>query len=143
MPKVIKVLYHDPEMPKLGITDKGDWIDLYTAENVLLSAGQYKRISLGVSMELPEGYEALVIPRSSTFEKYGLLLSNSVGLIDESYKGDNDIWQFPAHATRDVFVPKHTRLCQFRILEHQPVVSLQEVAQLGNKNRNGFGSTGR
>ena len=143
MPKVIKVLYHDPEMPKLSITEIGDWIDLYTAEDILLQEGQYKRVSLGISMELPEGYEAIVIPRSSTFEKYGLLLSNSMGLIDESYKGDGDVWQFPAYATRMVFVPKYTRLCQFRILQHQPVVALQEVAELGNKNRNGFGSTGR
>lgn len=142
MLKVIRIKYHDDKMPRLRKTEAGDWIDLYTAEDVLLGAGQYKRVSLGVSMELPEWYEALVIPRSSTFEKYGLICSNSVGMIDEAYKGDGDIWQFPVYATRDVFVPKYTRICQFRILQHQPLLSLQEVKSLGNQDRKGFGSTG-
>lgn len=93
-------------------------------------------------MQLPEGYEALVIPRSSTFKKYGIIQANSVGLIDETYCGNNDEWHFPAYATIDVFIPKNTRICQFRIQKHQPVLYFKEVDNLGNKDRSGFGSTG-
>ena len=140
--KTIKIKYHDDDIIRIEKIAKSDWIDLRTAQDTLLEAGQFKMIPLGVSMELPEGYEALVIPRSSTFKKYGVLLSNSIGLIDEAYKGDGDIWQFPAYATREVFIPKNTRICQFRIIEHQPEIEFDEVVVLGNGDRGGFGSTG-
>lgn len=122
---------------------KGDWIDLRCAEDTVLKAGEYKLIPLGVAMELPSGYEALCAPRSSTFKNYGILLANSIGIIDETYKGDNDQWHFPAYATRDVTIPKNERICQFRIIEHQPEVEFEEVESLGNSDRGGIGSTGK
>ena len=139
---VIKIKYLRG-IEKINIIKKGNWIDLRAAEDVELKAGQYKLIPLGVAMELPAGYEAIVAPRSSTFKKYGLLLINSIGVIDESYCGDNDEWQFPALAMRDTVIPKNERICQFRIIEHQPLIELQEVETLGNEDRGGFGSTGR
>ena len=98
-------------------------------------------IPLGVAMELPKGYEALVAPRSSTFKKYGVLLANSIGVIDESYCGDNDEWKFLAYATRDVVIEEDERICQFRIIRHQPEIEFEEVFELGNTDRGGMGST--
>jgi dUTP pyrophosphatase len=121
----------------------GDWIDLRAAVDVEMKAGEYKMIPLGVAMELPKGFEALVAPRSSAFRRYGVLLANSIGVIDESFKGDNDEWNFLAYAIRDTVVPKNERICQFRIIEHQPSVELVEVDTLGNPDRGGIGSTGR
>ena len=121
----------------------GDWIDLRAAEDIVLKAGEFKLIPLGVAMELPKGYEALVAPRSSTFKKLGILLANSIGIIDESYKGDNDEWHFPAYAMKDTTVHKNERICQFRIIQHQPLIHLIEVDSLGNADRGGIGSTGR
>ena len=121
----------------------GDWIDLRAAEDVTMKAGEYRMIPLGVAMELPLGYEALVAPRSSTFKKYGLILANSIGIIDESYKGDNDEWNFLAYAMRDAIIHKNERICQFRIIQHQPLIHLIEVEHLGNADRGGIGSTGR
>ena len=121
----------------------GDWIDLRAAEDIVLKAGEFKLIPLGVAMELPEGYEALVAPRSSTFKKMHILLANSIGIIDESYKGDNDEWHFPAYAVKDTFIHKNERICQFRIIQHQPLIHLMEVDHLGNADRGGIGSTGR
>lgn len=121
----------------------GDWIDLRAAEDIEMKAGEFKLIPLGVAMELPSGYEALVAPRSSTFKKMNILLANSIGIIDESYKGDNDEWHFPAYATQDTFIRKNERICQFRIIQHQPLIHLLEVDHLGNADRGGIGSTGR
>ena len=121
----------------------GDWIDLRAAEDVCLNAGEFKLIPLGVAMELPKGYEALVAPRSSTFKKLDILLANSIGIIDESYKGDNDEWHFPAYAVKDTTIHKDERICQFRIIQHQPLIHLVEVDHLGNEDRGGIGSTGR
>ena len=121
----------------------GDWIDLRCAEEVTMKAGEYRLIPLGVAMELPHGYEALVAPRSSTFKKYGILLANSIGIIDESYNGDNDEWNFIAYATKDTKVHKNERICQFRIIQHQPLIHLEEVDCLGNPDRGGIGSTGK
>lgn len=138
----IKVKYH-ADIPPLEMTDRGDWIDLRVAEEVHLKAGEYKLISLGVSMELPKGYEALVIPRSSTFKNWGVLQTNSCGLIDNSYCGDNDIWKFPALATRDVLIEKNSRICQFRIQKKMENVEFETVSTLNNTNRGGFGSSGK
>lgn len=138
----IKIKYiRDVEPIKL--LECGDWIDLRAAEETELKAGEYKMIPLGVAMELPKGYEALMLPRSSTFKKYGVILVNSMGVIDESYCGDTDEWNFLALATRDIVIPKNERICQFRILEHQPPVTMVEVETLGNPNRGGIGATGR
>ena len=137
----INVKYHADIYP-LKMTTNGDWCDLRAAEDVEFKAGEYKLISLGVSMQLPPGYEALVIPRSSTFKKYGIIQANSIGLIDNSYCGDNDIWQFPALATRDVLVEKNSRICQFRIQKKMDDVKFNTVIALNNTNRKGFGSSG-
>lgn len=136
----IKYLREIEEIQGLAV---GDWIDLRSAENVYMSAGEYTAIPLGVAMELPKGYEALVAPRSSTFKKYGVQLANSIGIIDESYKGDNDEWHFLAYAVKDTYIPKNERICQFRIIKHQPKLKLVKVKKLGNVDRGGIGSTGR
>ena len=140
--KTIKIKYLESGMLKIEHIEKGDWIDLRIAEDVHLDPNEFKLIPLGVAMALPTNYEALVIPRGSTFKKYGVIQANSIGLIDESYCGNNDEWYFPAYATRAVDIPKNTRICQFRILKHQPTVELVEVEHLSDTNRGGFGSTG-
>ena len=142
MEKEIKIKYFN-DVQEIEALEVGDWIDLRSAESVEIKAGEYKLIRLGVAMELPEGYEALVAPRSSTFKNYGILLANSLGIIDESYKGDNDEWKFLAYATRDTHVEKNDRICQFRIIEHQPKIKLTKVESLGNADRGGIGSTGK
>lgn len=139
--KQIKIKYLR-DIEKIKELTVGDWIDLRTAEDVSLDKGEFRLIPLGIAMQLPQNYEALMIPRSSTFKKYGIIQANSVGLIDESYCGNEDEWKFPAYATRLITIPKNTRICQFRIIEHQPMLLLEEVDDLGNNNRGGFGSTG-
>ena len=131
------------DIKKIERFNVGDWIDLRAAEDVTLKAGEAKLIPLGVAMELPEGYEALVAPRSSTFRKLGVMMANSLGIIDESYKGDNDEWHFPAYAFKNTNIKKDERICQFRIIQHQPMIHLKEVTHLGNHDRGGIGSTGR
>lgn len=140
--ETINIKYVKDGMEKIEIISGGDWIDLRIAEDVTLKAGEFKLIPLGVAMMLPKGYEALMIPRSSTFKNYGIIQANSIGLIDESYCGNNDEWHFPAYATRDIEILKNTRICQFRIIEHQPPVVIEEVTELSEINRGGFGSTG-
>lgn len=137
----IKVKYHADIRP-LEKTDKGDWIDLRAAEDVELHAGEFKLISLGVSMKLPEGYEANIVPRSSTFKHWGVLQTNHFGVIDNSYSGDNDVWMFPAYATRDVLIEKNSRICQFRVQRKMEDVTLTTVDKLDDINRGGFGSSG-
>lgn len=131
------------DINKIERFNTGDWIDLRAAEDVSMVGGQFKLIPLGVAMELPEGYEALVAPRSSTFKNLGILPANSIGIIDESYRGDNDEWHFPAYAVKDTVIHKNERICQFRIIKHQPMIHLMEVDYLGNDDRCGIGSTGR
>lgn len=139
----IKVRYIR-KIPKLLKIHKGDWIDLYTPFDVVLYKNKYECIPLGIAIELPKGYEALVVPRSSLFKNYGVIMVNSVGIIDESYKGDNDEWQFPCVTLNEVAcIPKFTRICQFRILKHQPKLRIQVAEHLSINNRGGFGSTGK
>ena len=138
----IKVKYHSNIYP-LEKRENGDWIDLRVAEDVSMKAGEFKLISLGVSIQLPDGYEALIVPRSSTFKNWGVLQTNHCGVIDNSYCGDNDIWMFPSLATRDVFIEKNSRICQFRIQQKMQYVSFETVDNLGNPDRKGFGSSGR
>ena len=121
---------------------KSDWIDLRAAEGVELKRGDCKLISLGVSMELPKGYEAHIVPRSSTFKTWGIIQTNSIGIIDESYQSDSDIWRYPVYATRDTVIRKNDRICQFRIEKHQPTIEFEEVEHLEGNERGGFGSTG-
>lgn len=128
----------DPVQP----IEKGDFIDLRCGERTVLKRGDYRLIPLGIAMELPKGYEAIVVPRSSTFKHYGILLANSVGIIDESYCGDSDEWHFPAYATRDAIVEKNDRICQFRIQKHQPMIEFETVDHMSNADRGGIGSTG-
>ena len=131
------------DIKKIERFNVGDWIDLRAAEDVMIDRGKFKLIPLGVAMELPEGYEALVAPRSSTFKKLGIMMANSLGIIDETYKGDNDEWHFPAYAVKDTIIRKNEWICQFRIIQHQPMIHLKEVECLGNADRGGIGSTGR
>ena len=138
----IKIKYIRDIEP-INTISNGDWIDLRVADDIEMRGGEFKLIPLGVAIKLPEGCEALVIPRSSTFKNYGVIQANSVGLIDESYCGNNDEWLFPCYATRDVTIPKNTRICQFRIFAHQPQVKLEVVKTLSDTNRGGFGSTGK
>jgi len=143
MSETIKIKYFDDEIDRLEYIDgKSDWIDLRSSERVELKAGDFKLIPLGVAMELPKGYEAHVVPRSSTFKNYGVLQANSCGIIDGSYCGDNDMWRMPVFATRDVVIEKNDRICQFRIFENQPQINFETVEHLDGKDRGGFGSTG-
>ncbi len=140
----IKIIYHNPEQPKLCfVENKSDWIDLRAAETVEMKAGDFKLISLGVSMKLPDGYEAHIVPRSSTFKNFGILQTNSMGVIDNLYSGTNDIWRFPALAMRDTIINKGDRICQFRIMKKQSEVDFVEVEELDETDRGGFGSTGK
>lgn len=138
----IRIKYLSKDIDKIEKISVGDLIDLRCAEDTVIKKGELKLIPLGIAMELPKGYEAHVYPRSSTYKKHKILLSNSVGIIDESYCGDNDQWCFPAYATEDTFIEKNTRICQFRIFEHQPTLEFEEVETLGNSDRGGIGSTG-
>ena len=137
----IFVRYHS-DIPSLEKLPQGDWIDLRAAETVSLKAGEYRLISLGVSMKLPAGYEAHLLPRNSTFKKWGVLQTNGMGIIDESYCGDGDIWRFSALAMRDTVIEKGDRICQFRIVPKMPPVTLEEVSFLPAPDRGGIGSTG-
>lgn len=141
--EVIKIEYHSDKIDMLEYVDgKSDWIDLRAAEEVELKAGMFHLIDLGVSMKLPEGYEAHIVPRSSTFKNYGLLQTNSVGIIDGSYCSHDDVWKMPVFATRDTVVHVNDRICQFRIVKNQPKISFEEVDWLEGPIRGGFGSTG-
>jgi len=140
--ETILIKYHSDDIEKIEKIEVGDWIDLRAAETVTLSKGEYALISLGISMRLPDGYEAHVVPRSSTFKKWGVIQTNSMGVIDNSYSGTNDIWRFPALAIRDTTIHKNDRICQFRIVATQPEINFKTVDQLDKVDRCGFGSTG-
>ena len=141
--ETIKIKYFGQDLQKLEyIGGKSDWIDLRASETVELKTGDFKLIPLGVAMELPAGYEAHVVPRSSTFQNYGILQTNSCGVIDGSYCGDQDMWKMPVYATRDTVIEKGDRICQFRIMENQPHIVFEETESLENGDRGGFGTTG-
>lgn len=142
--ETIKIKYFSDEIDKLTYIDgKSDWIDLRASQRVELKAGEFKLIPLGVAMELPRGYEAHVVPRSSTFKNYGILQVNSCGIIDGSYCGNDDQWYMPVYATRDTVIGKNERICQFRIMENQPPLTFTRVERLEGPDRGGFGSTGK
>lgn len=143
MEKTIRIKYHTDKIDKLQYIDgKSDWIDLRSAEDYTLKKGDFKLINLGVSVEIPKGYEMLIASRSSTFKNFGLIQTNAVGIVDESYCADSDVLMWPCLATRDTQIHVNDRLCQFRIIEHQPQIIFEEVESLGNAARGGFGSTG-
>ena len=125
------------------IDGKSDWIDLRAAERVELKKGEFRLIDLGIAVELPKGYEAHIVPRSSTFKNFGIIQTNHYGVIDETYCGDNDRWFFPALAMRDTVIEVNDRICQFRIMEHQPAIEFEETDFFGNSDRGGWGSTGK
>lgn len=140
----IRIKYFTDKIEKLDYIDgKSDWIDLRASEEVELKAGEFKLIPLGVAMEIPKGYEGHLAPRSSTFKTWGLIQTNSIGVIDCSYCGDDDMWRMPVYATRDTVIHVNDRIAQFRIIENQPKIVFEEVAHLGNDSRGGFGSTGK
>ena len=154
--ETIKIRYTDPEIIRIEKIQKGCWIDLRAAEDVILKKGDFKLINLGIAIELPIGYEAILLPRSSTYKNYGIIQTNSEGVIDgfstdendniiqgTRYCGDNDIWKMPVYATRDTVIHKNDRICQFRIQKKQPNIEFVEVEHLGNADRGGFGSTGK
>lgn len=137
----IKIKYFT-DIEKIQKILVGDWIDLRAAEDTIIKQGEFKLIPLGVGMKLPEDYEAVVVPRSSTFKTWGILQTNSFGVIDNSYSGNDDQWRFPAYATRDTLVEKNDRICQFRIQKRMQKVNFIEVDALDEVSRSGFGSTG-
>lgn len=140
----IQIQYLDESIEKLTYIDgKSDWIDLRSAFDVTLKAGEFKLIHLGVAMKLPEGYEAHVVPRSSTYKNFGIIQTNHCGIIDSSYCGPDDWWYMPVYALRDTEIHKNDRICQFRIEKNQPKLNFLEVEKLGGCNRGGIGSTGK
>ena len=144
MAEQIKIQYKDETIERLKYIDgKSDWIDLRAAERIELKQGEFKLIPLGVAMQLPKGYEAHIVPRSSTYKNFGIIQTNHTGIVDETYCGPNDWWYMPAYALRDTVIEKNDRICQFRIQKHQPEVIFEEVDALTGQDRGGIGSTGK
>ena len=142
--ETIKIKYFSDQIEKLTyIENKSDWIDLRAAEDLVLKKGEFALIPLGVAMELPRGYEAHVVPRSSTFKNFGILQTNHMGVIAEYYCGDHDQWFMPAFALRDTEIHLNDRICQFRIMKHQPALQFEETDALQHPDRGGHGSTGK
>lgn len=140
----IDIKYHSNEIEKLRYIDgKSDWVDLRSAKEYKLKAGDFALINLGISMKLPEGYEAHVVPRSSTFKNWGIIQTNSMGIIDNDYSGNDDVWMMPVYATRDTVININDRVCQFRIMKNQPHIDFNEAEELDDHCRGGFGSTGK
>ena len=147
----IRIKYHDEKMPRIVQTEIGDFIDLVACPDVdkgesdfiHLRAGEFRLISLGVSISLPVGYEAHVVPRSSSFKRYGFIQTNGIGIIDETYCGDGDLWMLPVYPIWNCDIPAYDRIAQFRIMAKMPRLEIEEVETLGFKDRGGFGSTGR
>lgn len=139
----IKIKYFSNEIDKIKKFDNGDWVDLRAAKTITLKKGEFALIPLGVAMQLPKGYEAHVVPRSSTYKNFGIIQTNHQGVIDESYCGDNDQWYMPVEARRDTTINVNDRICQFRIIEKQPEIEFEEVEELSNTDRGGFGTSGK
>ena len=140
----IKIKYFTDKIDKLAYIDgKSDWIDLRASEEVTLKQGEFAQVPLGVAMELPKGYEAHIVPRSSTYKNFGVIQANHCGVVDGSYCGDNDMWRMPVIAMRDTQIHVNDRICQFRIMKNQPEILFEEVEHLEGKDRGGFGTTGK
>lgn len=138
----IRIKMLDKEIEPPVMTEVGDWVDLRAAEEVIMFIGEYKAIRLGVAMELPEGYEAIIAPRSSTAKNFRIIMASSIGIVDECYNGNGDEWRFPALAIGSAHITKGERICQFRIVKHQPKLIFEVVDDLGHEDRGGLGSTG-
>ena len=140
---MIKIKYFDKEIDKIKKISTGDWIDLRSAETVHLKKGEFHLIPLGVGMILPSGYEAHIVPRSSTYKNFKVIQTNHMGVVDHSYCGDNDVWMMPVIAVEDTTINKNDRICQFRIEKIQPHIDFEEVEVLDNRDRAVIGSTGK
>ncbi|MDT8719275.1 deoxyuridine 5'-triphosphate nucleotidohydrolase [Clostridium sp. 19966] len=141
---------------KLKKIEKGNWIDVYSNKDVFVKLGERAMIPLGFALELPQGWEAHLAPRSSTFKTWGIIQTNSVGVVDDTYIGDNDQWHMPAFCLQGKHVEKNSegieeagtwirkgdKIGQFRIMEVMPAIEFEEVDSFGNADRGGFGSTG-
>lgn len=139
----VKVRYISDKIEKLRYIDgKSDWVDLRSAEDVDMKAGESRLIRLGIAVQLPEGYEAHIVPRSSTFRNFGLIQTNHMGVVDNSYCGDSDEWMVPVMAVRDTHISVNDRIAQFRIMQNQPKLCFEETEHLSGKDRGGFGTTG-
>lgn len=138
----IKIKYHSKNPIELEMIDKGNWIDMRASKGYKFKKGDFALIDLGVSMQLPEGYEGHLAPRSSTFKKWGLIQTNGTGIVDTSYCSDKDVWMMPVYATRDTQIYEGDRVCQFRIMPVQSHIEFKKVDHLDNPERGGFGSTG-
>lgn len=138
----MKIKYHDENLVKVEKIAVGDWLDLRAAETVTMEAGDFKFISLGVSVQVPNGYELWIAPRGSSYKNFGIIQTNSIGIVDNSYCGDNDILKMPALAIRNTTINFNDRICQFRLMPNQKSLNIIEVSTLGNTDRGGFGSTG-
>ena len=143
--KSIKIKYFNDEINKLTYIGggKSNWIDLRSAETIKLKKGEFRLIPLGVGMKLPDGYEANIVPRSSTYKNFKIIQTNHMGVIDNSYSGDSDQWMMPVIAMEDTIINKNDRICQFRINKIQPQIQFEEVAHLDVVSRGGIGSTGK
>jgi dUTP pyrophosphatase len=142
-PVRLKVRYFDPSMLRLELIEgKSDWYDLRAAKGITYEAGEYLLIPLGIAVELPEGHEAHIVPRSSTFKSFGIIQTNSMGIVDESYCGDEDQWFMPAYALRAGVIKQYDRICQFRTMRKMEPLEITEVSKLDNADRGGHGSTG-
>lgn len=137
----LKVKKHSKDV-KFAVIPEGDWQDLAIVEDVEMKAGEFRKISFGFAMKLPEGYEAHIVPRSSTFERYGIIQTNGIGIIDNKYEGNNDIWMLPCYATMDIIIPAGTRTSQFRLVEKQKKLKIEYVENLEGEDRGGFGQSG-
>lgn len=140
--ETVKIKYFDDKLERITINPKGDWIDLRSAIDCDLKKDEFKLIPLGIAMELPQGYEAHIVPRSSTYKNFGIIQTNHMGVVDNSYCGDNDQWFMPVYALRDTHISKNDRICQFRIMKKQTEIKFDEVMFLDNENRGGHGSSG-
>lgn len=140
--ETIRIKYLTDRIDRIEKISKGDWIDLRAAGDIRMKAGEFKLIPLGIAMQLPKGYEAHIVPRSSTFKNFGIIQTNHQGVVDCSYCGDHDQWYMPAYALRDTTIACNERICQFRLMENQPEISFEEVDELGTPDRGGIGSTG-
>lgn len=141
--ETIRIKYFSDDMQRLDYIDgKSDWIDLRASEEVELKQGEFQLIPLGIAMELPQGFEAHLVPRSSAFKNWGIIQTNSMGVIDCSYCGDHDMWRMPVYATRDTVIHAGDRIAQFRIMKNQPRILFEETEHLAGCGRGGFGSTG-
>lgn len=139
----LDVMYHNPNLIPINFLENGDWIDLRAAKEYKLFSGEFYLIDLGISIKLPEGYEAHIVPRSSSFKNWGIIQTNGIGIIDNSYCGENDIWMIPVLATKGADIHVNDRICQFRIVKKMSNnIEINTVEHLNTEDRGGFGSTG-